>query len=422
MATFRFLHCADLHLDSPLRGLEADPDAPVEKIRGATREALKEMVRFAIAQRVDFVVAAGDLYDGDWQDWRTGRFLIEQIGELTKANIPFIAIRGNHDAESVITRRLRMPSDIARLLDHRRPETYRLPALPVSIHGQSFATKAVTENIALTYPPPDPGRFNIGLLHSSVGDRPGHDTYASCSVEDLRHHGYDYWALGHIHKQEILSRDPWIVFPGNPQGRHINEPGPKGATLVTVSDGKVIDAPTIPFDTVRWARIPITLTEDADEDAALTLVRTELAAAVAQAEGRLLAARIILSGACRAHDSLSLDLGATRERIRAEALSVAGPDMLWAETIEIATSPPRAIEAMEDRHDATGDLVRALRAADGSQIVDDVRSYANAMLEKAGPLRQAIGTDHMAIKVARGDGLGDLVQRARDLLLGTLAG
>src|ERR1700704_1182351 len=135
MATFRFLHCADLHLDSPLRGLEADPDAPVERIRGATREALGNLVDYAIAQRVDFVIVAGDLYDGDWQDWRTGRFLIDKIRLLAENGIPFIAIRGNHDAESVITRRLRMPADIARMLDHARPETVRLNNVPVSIHG-----------------------------------------------------------------------------------------------------------------------------------------------------------------------------------------------------------------------------------------------------------------------------------------------
>ena len=138
MATFRFLHCADLHLDSPLRGLEADPDAPVDKIRGATREALQNLVNFAIEQHVDFVVAAGDLYDGDWQDWRTGHFLTGEITRLTNAGIPFIAIRGNHDAESVITRRLRMPNDRARLLDHRRPETYRLPICRFPCTGKAL--------------------------------------------------------------------------------------------------------------------------------------------------------------------------------------------------------------------------------------------------------------------------------------------
>jgi DNA repair exonuclease SbcCD nuclease subunit len=423
MATFRFLHCADLHLDSPLRGLEADPDAPADTIRGATREALRNLVDFAIEQRVDFVVAAGDLYDGDWQDWRTGHFLTGEITRLTNARIPFIAIRGNHDAESVITRRLRMPNDNARLLDHRHPETYRLPNLPVAIHGQSFATKAVTENIALAYPTPDPDRFNIGLLHSSVGEREGHDTYASCSVEQLRHHGYDYWALGHVHKQEILSRDPWIVFPGNLQGRKITETGPKGATLVTVTNGKIIDDPLpIPFDTVRWARVPVVLPADADEDAALTLVSTALATELEQADGRLLAVRIVLTGACAAHDVFSQDLGATREKIRDAAIAVAGPGMIWTEMIDVATRPLAAIEALKDRHDATGQLVRALQAASGTEVADDVRAYATAMLEKASPLRQAIGAEHQATAVANDEGLHDLVQRARDLLLGTLAG
>jgi DNA repair protein SbcD/Mre11 len=421
MSKFRFLHCADLHLDSPLRGLEADPDAPVDKIRGATREALRNLINFAIEQHVDFVVAAGDLYDGDWQDWRTGHFLTGEITRLTNAGIPFIAIRGNHDAESVITRRLRMPNDNARLLDHRRPETYRLRNLPVSVHGQSFATKAVTENIAKDYPPPDPGRFNIGLLHSSVGDREEHTTYASCSVEQLCHHGYDYWALGHVHKREILSRDPWIVFPGNLQGRHVRETSAKGATLVTVTEGRIIDEPEhISLDTVRWARITVALTEHTGEDAALSQVRAALAVALDQADGRLLAARIELFGACIAHDSFSQDLGAAREKIRDAAISVAGPGMIWTETIDIATRSPMAIEAQEERHDATGQLVRTLRATTGTEVADDIRAYASVMLEKANPLRQALGIEHHAVTVATDAGLVDVVQRARDMLLGSL--
>jgi DNA repair exonuclease SbcCD nuclease subunit len=423
MTTFRFLHCADLHLDSPLRGLEADPDAPVDKIRGATREALQNLVNYAIEQRVDFVVAAGDLYDGDWPDWRTGHFLTGEIVRLTNAGIPFIAIRGNHDAESVITRRLRMPNAQARWLDHRRAETYRLANLPVSIHGQSFATKAVTENIALAYPPPEPDRFNIGLLHSSVGEREGHDTYASCSVEQLRHHGYDYWALGHVHKRDILARDPWIVFPGNLQGRHIRETSAKGATLVTVTDGHITDEPLhISFDVVRWARVPVVLTEGSSEDDALNLIRAALAAELEQADGRLLAARIELSGVCVAHDSFVRDLGGIREKIRDAAISVAGPGMIWTETIDIATRPPPEVMGQEARSDATGQLIRTLQGTTGAEVAGAVRAYAGAMLEKANPLRQALGDEHPAIAVATDAGLADVVRRARDLLLGTLAG
>ena len=162
------------------------------------------------------------------------------------------------------------------------------------------------------------------------------------------------------------------------------------------------------------------LTEDAGEDAALNLVRTALAQALEQADGRLLAARIELSGVCIAHDSFSQDLGAAREKIRDAAISVAGPGMIWTETIDIATTPPTAVSVMEERHDATGQLIRTLQAATGTEVADAVRAYASVMLEKANPLRQVLGSGHHAVTVTTDAGLGDVVQRARDLLLGTL--
>ena len=410
MTNFRFLHCADLHLDSPLRGLEADPSAPAEDIRGATRQAFRNLVDFAINENVDFVVAAGDLYDGDWQDWRTGHFLIGQVARLSNAGIAFIAIRGNHDADSVITKQLRMPGTISRWLDHLKPETYLLPNLPVAIHGQSFATRAVTENIALAYPPPDPERFNIGLLHSSAGERDGHDTYASCSIDQLRAHGYDYWALGHVHAREELSRDPWIVFPGNLQGRHINETGPKGATLVTVAGGRVQDVSHMAFDTVRWARITVHLANDSSEDDALTSIRTALTDALENTEGRLLAVRITLTGAGPVHDLFMRDMGAAQEKIRAEALAVSGPERIWTEKIVIETSPVTAVTAREFTPGASGRLIQALTEMDDGQINDDVLAYANGLLGKVNPLRQAIG----------GIDVPGVVARARALLLGAL--
>ena len=284
----------------------------------------------------------------------------------------------------------------------------------MSIHGQSFANRAVTDNIAARYPPPDLDRFNIGLLHSAIDGRAGHDPYAPCTIQQLRDHGYHYWALGHVHQREVLSREPWIVFPGNVQGRHINETGPKGATLVTVAGGTVINAVPVHFDVVRWSHIVVALTEDAGEDTALAHVRAALAAALRDADGRLLAARITLSGTCQAHDAFSRDLGAARERIRAEADAIAGPDQIWTEAIEIVTRP---VVIGHDRSDAMGQLLRALDGVDDSLITADLQAYATAMLEKANPLRQAIGEDHAATNDAS---RALLIQRARDLLLGSL--
>lgn len=413
MTSFRFLQCADLHIDSPLRGLEADPDAPAETIRGATREALRRMIDFVLDERLDFVVAAGDLYDGDWQDWRTGHFLVGQIARLTQAGIPFVAIRGNHDADSVITRNLRFPEGAA-LLDHRKPQSVRLPNLPVSIHGQSFSGRAVTENLAASYPPPEPDRFNIGLLHTALDGRRGHDPYAPASVEQLRAHGYDYWALGHVHNREILSQDPWIVFPGNTQGRHANETGSKGATLVQVTGGAVTDVDHRSFDVVRWARVPVALPLHADEDLALSLTRDALAVAVEQAEGRLLACRVVLSGACEAHAALARDLGAAREKIRAEATGQAGP--VWVESVDLATRPPPA--QYNERTGAIGQLLHAIDQASGSDIAEDLRSHAEALVERA---RFALTPGHLASRCAQGETDEELVNRAKDLLRGILA-
>jgi exonuclease SbcD len=161
----------------------------------------------------------------------------------------------------------------------------------------------------------------------------------------------------------------------------------------------------------------VVLTEEADEDLALTQVRTALTAALEQAEGRLLAARITLSGACAAHDVFVRDPGAAREKIRAEALAIAGPGMIWTETIEIAT---KALSAAKDRPDAIGQLIRALENVSGDDIRDEVQAYASAMLDKANPLRAAIGDDHAAYKTANGDIPEDLKRRALELLLGSL--
>jgi DNA repair protein SbcD/Mre11 len=417
MASFRFLHCADLHIDSPLRGLEADPDAPAARIRAATRDAFVALIDYAIAQNVAFILAAGDLYDGDWPDWRTGQFLIGQLRKLANATppIPLIAIRGNHDAESIITRRLDFPPP-HKLLNATRPETYPLPDLGVRIHGQSFRAREVTDNLAAAYPAAEPGLLNIGLLHTSVDGREGHASYAPCTVEQLRNHGYDYWALGHVHTREVLSETPWIVFPGNIQGRHARETGAKGATIVTVQDGRIANPPEpVVFDTVRWAQVPVDLSGAADEDAALALTRAHLTDALNAADGRLLAARILLTGATDAHAALNRDVGATREKIRAEALALAGLDDLWIESVTVNVRPLPSLGVGPSR--LAPEIDRVLPA----DLLPNAAKYCRDLLDRAGGLRDALGDDHPAVAAARDELPPALVERARNLLLARLA-
>ncbi len=301
MTSFQFLHAADLHIDSPLRGLEADPDAPAERIRTATRAAYTNLVDLALHEQVAFVLIAGDLFDGEWQDWRTGQFFAQETAQLTRAGIRVFCIRGNHDAASVVTGRLALPEG-ARMLPTDQPASIRLPEFDVCIHGMGFSARSVTENVVPRYPAPLAGHLNIGMLHTSATDSGTHETYAPCTVEQLVAHGYDYWALGHVHARQELARTPcWVVFPGNTQGRHIRETGPKGATLVTVQDGRIVDVRHRDLDGVRWALLPVDLTDATTEDDAFAAVRAQLDASLDAAGDRLLAVRIVLRGATVTH-------------------------------------------------------------------------------------------------------------------------
>lgn len=250
---FRFLHAADIHLDSPLRGLHRYEGAPQDEIRQASRRALANLVQLALDESVAFVLIAGDLYDGDWKDHRTGLYFVSQMVRLREAGIPVFVIAGNHDAMNRMTRSLPLPENV-RMLDHKKAETVKLEKLGVAVHGQSFAAQAVLEDLSAGYPPAVGGMFNIGVLHTCATGRDGHDNYAPCTVEGLISKRYDYWALGHVHARETLHREPDIVFPGNIQGRHIRESGAKGCMLVEVNARQKLEATMRPLDVFRWQK------------------------------------------------------------------------------------------------------------------------------------------------------------------------
>ena len=245
----RFLHASDLHIDSPLRGLDRYEGAPVERLRTATRGALERLVDTALNERVDFVLLAGDIYDSDWQDFHTGLFFREQMVRLDRAGIRVFIVQGNHDAQGVITRQLTLPQNVT-TFSSRTAETHRIEEIAVAVHGRSFPNRAVDEDLVPSYPAPVPGLLNIGMLHTSLTGRVGHDTYAPTDVATLSSKGYDYWALGHVHAREVVSEQPRIVFPGNLQGRKASETGPKGCELVTVEAGQV-GSEFVPLDVVR---------------------------------------------------------------------------------------------------------------------------------------------------------------------------
>jgi exonuclease SbcD len=355
-----FLHAADIHLDSPLKGLQRYESAPVDRIRGATRRAFTRLIDLAIEKRVDFVLLAGDLYDGNWRDYNTGLFLVRQLGRLREQNIRVFAIAGNHDADNKMTRVLRLP-DNTRLLAHDRPETVRLPELDVAIHGQSFAKAAVTENLAAAYPPPIKGCVNIGLLHTGMGGADGHERYAPCTLEELRLRGYDYWALGHVHARQVLCHDPPVIFAGNVQGRHIRETGPKGCLLATICPDGNIEHVFQRLDSVRWERGRLDVSDSATESDVLDRAAElfdGLLASEPDPDG-MLVVRVTLSGATPLHDRLQTN----PERFAAEVRSLAterGGERLWVERVELQTRPPRTVSVPDGPFEELQEVIAQL--------------------------------------------------------------
>lgn len=352
---FRFLHSADIHLDSPLKGLAAHDDAPVGQIRGATRRAFDNLVELAIEEEVAFLLIAGDLYDGDWKDYNTGLFFADRMGRLQRAGIPVFIVSGNHDAASRLSRSLPLPDNVTHF-PPGRPRTVLLEEIGVAVHGQSYASRAETANLAAHFPPADPHYFNIGLLHTVLNGREGHEPYAPCSLDDLVNKGYDYWALGHVHNREVISREPWIVFSGNIQGRHIREIGAKGASLVTVEEGGVSEVRHLELDVLRWLLCRVDLAGCDTPEAVFESVRAALDEEETRAGGRPLAVRLVLSGNSPMHERL-LD---RHERWTGEFRGIAAAlGDVWLEKILLRTRPCRDLKERIDGTPLAG-LLRSL--------------------------------------------------------------
>lgn len=379
----RFIHTADIHLDSPLTGLSAYNDAPATMLRGATREAFTNLVNEAIDQQVDFMVIAGDLYDGGWKDHNTGIYFCREMGRLKKAGIPVYVKFGNHDAESEMTKKLLLPDNVF-TFESRKPNTFVIDHLNVALHGRSFKDAATTENLAAGYPAPQPGMFNIGVLHTALGVHSTHANYAPCSIDELHAKGYQYWALGHVHEYQMWQGPSTVVFPGNLQGRHIRETGPHGAVLVTADDAGVQQIDRLFVDVLRWYSLEVDASGCGTLADVVRVIGKELEALVQDSPANIPSAvRIVVTGRTAAHG----ELFGLEAQLRAEVLALAaaiGSDRIWIEKVKTCTSAPDDDAAIRARGDAIADLQVLLEeAATNPDFLQGLRDDLMTLVSKA---------------------------------------
>ena len=336
---YRFVHAADIHLDSPLRSLALRDAALADLIGNATRQAFVTIVDLCLDEQVDALLLAGDLHDGDQTSMKTARFLAEQIRRLHEAGIGVFVIRGNHDAMSRITRELIFPDTVK--VFGGRAETIAIDGadgdIPIAIHGMSFAQPHAPESLLPRYGAPVEGAVNIGIMHTSLAGCAGHDLYAPCAVSDLQGAGFNYWALGHVHKRSVVEDGCAIVMPGMPQGRDINESGPKSVTLVTIADDRSVHVEERITSLAQFERVNVDLSGVEDWKDMVAAVASAMELARGDAESEHLVARLRVTGRTPLAWRLRRDIDLLKTEADDRAAVIG---RCWVEKVEVDCQEP----------------------------------------------------------------------------------
>ncbi|EIT85865.1 DNA repair exonuclease [Fictibacillus macauensis ZFHKF-1] len=259
----KFIHCADLHLDSPYKGLRYLPEPILKRIQESTFVSFRKIVTKAIVENVNFIIIAGDLFDGEQRSLRAQSFLQNEFQRLYNHEIAVYIVHGNHDHLQGRWAHLQWPPNV-HVFAGGAPSSYDVIDSNgfklATIHGFSYEQRVITENRLPLFPSKEGDDPHIGILHGSVEGGREHEAYAPFAIQDLFHKQYDYWALGHIHKRSVLHDFPPVVYAGNIQGRNPKETGPKGCEIVEWKHGRMQHT-FYRSDDVCWLEETITLTD-----------------------------------------------------------------------------------------------------------------------------------------------------------------
>lgn len=414
----RFAHLADLHLDTPFRGIGALDPALQTSLVDASLQAWDLAVDLCLQQRLDFVLIAGDVYDQEEAGIRAQLRFLRGLQRLSAAALPVFVIHGNHDPHGARWPAIKTWPVGVTVFGHNDVEVVPVRQggqVLALVHGMSYPVRHVSENLALRFRrrTQDPV-YQIGLLHASVGEHPEHGVYAPCSLEDLRRTGLDYWALGHVHTRQTLSAvAPAAVYPGNLQARHPGEQGPRGFYLVEAERGRAPRLTFQPCDLWRFATLSLDLggahVSSVDQVAAHLLL-----AAQDQQGDRGLIARAVLTGPTPVHADLKR-AGARDELLRDLREQARGAGDLWWDDLSIRTRPPQNRAERMEAPDFLGDLLRRSEAqvpaaaARVATLLAELRTASDLVA-----IRQEL--DWEAIEAAAGELAQQAEQLAWDLL------
>lgn len=385
--SFRFVHVADLHLDSPFKGVSAHAPLVAEALQSATFTAWANAIDLCIDEKVDFLVVAGDVYDGADRGIFSQLRFRDGLERLGRAGIRAFVVHGNHDPASGWASHVSWPDTVHVFGSDRVDEVpvVRNGETICHVRGISYPTADERRNLARLFQVDGaPSPFRIGLLHCNVGASTGHEPYAPCEVADLRAAPVDYWALGHVHQRAVVGESPHIVYPGNLQGRSIREAGPRGGYLVDVSADGVVKVAFRALDAVRWVALDVPIDGVATVDALEVRIDEAVAAARVAAGPRSVVARLCLRGRGPLHAELRRDaiLAQMATRIR-EVQAVRGGDgggFVWVDRVDCDVRSETDLATMIGRDDLVGEVAR---------VAGECRENPTALLDEA--LRPVFG-------------------------------
>ncbi len=385
------------------------PEA-AEAVRIATRTALVRIIDLCLEERVDALIIAGDLYDGEQKSMKTARFFTEQVRRLDEVGIEVFIVRGNHDAESRITREMTLPDGVHVFCGRGKPKRTKVD--DVVVHGVSFANRHAPESLLPQYAVPTDGAFNIGVMHTSVGGTPPHDPYAPCSIADLRSHGFDYWALGHIHKRFINAEGPCtIVMPGIPQGRHISEDGPRSVSIVTCGSDRRIEVEERSVAAIQFERVEVDVSEVEDWRTLKECVSFHLGETIGALRADAGVVRVNLTG----YTGMTRELRRHADKLAEEVADCAArTSRLFVEKVTVGTRD----EPAATRADFGSALARIIEEGrvDSTVVNERVRYYLDGMVSKLpAELRDRFAPSDMDEMIA------ELMNEGAELVLARLA-
>ena len=387
---FRFLHTADIHLGTPFLGAsQRVSETWLERLKDASYHVFERIVRVALDHDVQFVTISGDLFDCTSVPMSVFFELRRGFETLQRAGIKVFLCHGNHDPldtthpftwpDNVVT----FPPLPASLSDDDVVPSYVFETAGqtrVQVSGFSYRGPQLFASLAAQFVRRPDVDYAIGLYHGVVGSASGHANYAATSLAALEQRNFDFWGLGHIHQASVLkSQNPVVLYPGNPQGRHIKESGARGVYIVDVLEDGRAKLQFVPTDTVRFATVKLALDDIGDLAEVREQLRGEIAHSVQRnaQHGGGVVLRIQLSGRTHLHDVLN-----GQEAVMADALQADLEHLQWPvciERVDVDTEPPLDRAALAHSRTFVGEVLRL--CDDYQQDAERTRSVLRGLLQ-----------------------------------------